>query len=167
MVSTPDSLTVGETLTLKLSIDGLESAILYLRGSSIADIDAEISEDTATFKVDTSEFEAGNYAIEIWAVTGGGRVLIHRARLRLNESIASQAEAVDQRSQAERIVAAIEDYIERGASSPHRRYRINNREIERYAISELMNLLSYYKQIVASERRKRTGRERGRILFKL
>jgi hypothetical protein len=128
---------------------------------------AQVTGYTAQFSVSTENLEPGIYGLEVWATISGKKTLIRQTRLVLKASIATQGSNVDQRSQAERIVAAIEDYIERGAQSPNRRYRINNREIERYMISELLKLLDYYKRIAASEKRKRTGQNRSRILFKL
>lgn len=167
MIEIPETITKGEALEISDSIAGVDSGELFLRGPSIHDENAVIDGDTFTFTVDTVTLEAGLYSLAIWLVIDGTNTLITQSRLEVLANIGDETEPSDQRSQAERIVDALEDFIERGASSPNRRYKINNRELERYTMSDLLDLLNYYKRQVAAENRARTGKGRAAVRFSL
>ena len=64
----------------------------------------------------------------------------------------------DIRSTARQIVEKIEAMIAGNAGEGVRRYKINNRELERYSVAELLQLLSYWKAQVRIEERKELGK---------
>ena len=55
------------------------------------------------------------------------------------------------------MVEKLEAMLEGNASKGVRRYKINNRELERYSVSELMEMLTYWKRQAAIEARKAKG----------
>lgn len=167
MIQLPEKLTVGERILIADSFTGIASGTLYLRGLSSLDVMGTVSGDSIEFEVNTEGLEPGLYSVAIWVLVDGQDRQVFRSRMKLLADIADQSAGTDQRTQAERIVEALEDFIERGASSPHRRYKINNRELERHSLREVLELLNYYRRRVAAETRKRTGRKRPGVKFSL
>lgn len=167
MIRFPAQLTVGERILIADSFAGIATGMLYLRGPSSLDVAGVVSGDSIEFDLNTEGLDPGLYSVAIWAVVDGQDCQVFRSRMQLLADIANQVAGTDQRTQAERIVEALEDFIERGASSPHRRYKINNRELERHTMREVLDLLNYYRRRVAAETRKRTGRKRAGVKFSL
>lgn len=108
---------------------------------------------------DTSPSAPGLYSFETWAFRGSTeRLLIERGQTKILPSILSgSSDEADQRSLAQRMVDMIEAMIAGNASAGVKRYRINNRELERYSLGELMQLLNYWRNRVAIENRKALG----------
>ena len=63
----------------------------------------------------------------------------------------------DERTTARTIVENIEAMMKGNATEGVRRYKINNRELERYSVAELMQLLSYWRHRMMQEERKDRG----------
>jgi hypothetical protein len=80
-----------------------------------------------------------------------------RQRLRVLPSASSIAPGTDVRSNAAKAVANIEAMLSGTASLEARRYRINNRELERYTVGELLQLLSFWRRELWAEDRRAAG----------
>ncbi len=83
--------------------------------------------------------------------------LISRESLTLEPSAIDRVTGSDIRSTARKAVKNIEAILAGGATIEARRYKINNRELERYSIAELLQLLSFWRKELADEERKEKG----------
>lgn len=160
MVTFPDQLTAGETLKASACATDAVSVVGYVVGAAKHTLLFEESGNTWTSDTDTTGWLAGPYRYEIWVTREDGtRQILQRGSLTVLASLeeAEGGEDFDTTTRAQRMVAKIEAMLEGNASAGVRRYRINNRELERYTLAELMELLGYWKRQLAMETRKNKG----------
>lgn len=160
MVTFPDQITAGETLKASVCVSDAASVVGYVVGAAKHTLTFEQSGNTWTSDTDTSGWLAGRYRYEIWVTRDDGtRQILERASLTVLPSLedAEGGEDFDTTTRAQRMVEKIEAMLEGNASAGVRRYRINNRELERYTLAELMELLAYWKRQLAMENRKAKG----------
>ena len=134
---------------------------LYLRGPASIDIEASRSAATYTFDADaaaTAGWSPGAYAWTIRATDGVDVVEVQSGRVTIAPDIATAGEGFDNRSHARKALEAIEAVIEKRASMDQERYRINNRELYRTPIAELLRLRNTYRAEVRREDAKASGR---------
>ena len=106
--------------------------------------------------VQTEGWPAGLYWFDVQAQDAeGNKWTLSRDRLELKPSLSNLPE--DSRTDAERMVEMIEAMMAGNASAGVRSYKINNRELERYGIDELLKLLTFWRNRLAKERRKARG----------
>ena len=106
--------------------------------------------------VQTEGWPAGLYWFDVQAQDAeGNKWTLSRDRLELKPSLSNLPE--DSRTDAERMVEMIEAMMAGNASAGVRRYKINNRELERYGVDELLKLLTFWRNRLAKERRKGRG----------
>ena len=106
--------------------------------------------------VQTEGWPAGLYWFDVQAEDAeGNKWTLSRDRLELKPSLTNLPE--DSRTDAERMVEMIEAMMAGNASAGVRSYKINNRELERYGIDELLKLLTFWRNRLAKERRKGRG----------
>ena len=141
-------MTKGETLQLSVS-DGAASSVEYrFGGPQTRAIAATKTGSDFSISADTSAWQAGAYAWQAWATfADSSKRIIATGTLDLADALG----VGDVRSNARKMVEMIESMMAGNASEGVRRYRINNRELERYSVTELMQLLSYWKQRVRRE----------------
>jgi hypothetical protein len=145
----------GETLTIQVDDTEATAVEFRLGGPQTRTITATASGSTWTGTQSTSEWTAGFYEWQAWATYAGGRVaVISRGNFNLEAALA----VGDRRSTAQRNVEAVQAMLEGNAGEGVRRYRINNRELERYSVAELLQLLSYWKAELKREERAEAGR---------
>lgn len=134
---------------------------LLLRGPSTIDISA-IAEDTNhLLRVEaaaTAEWTPGVYRWAMRAARGADVVTIASGTISVAADIASLPDGGDVRSYARRCLDAIEAVIEKRASIDQKRYVINNRELERTAISDLLKLRDVFRGEVKRENAAACGR---------
>jgi hypothetical protein len=107
---------------------------------------------------DTSAFVPGQWAAEIWAVDSfGSKSVLTTVSFTITPSIAVGG-SNDQRSQAQRAVENIEAYLANPNNFAAASYKINNRELQRYSIAELRDLLGYWKTRLREENIRASGR---------
>lgn len=131
-----------------------------MRGPGQIDLVAAGSSGTHTFSADataTAEWVPGLYVVSIRAANGASKVEVARTQITVNADLASVATPYDGRSDNEKALAAIEAVIAGRATIDQDRYRINNRELWRTPITELLRLQSFYKTRVRRERLKAKG----------
>jgi hypothetical protein len=159
MVAFPSSLTAGETLISEIPEGAYGSVFAIFVGPAKRQENFTLLGEVFKLSVQTQAWLPGDYAVELWGVSPMSRVLLCRTRLVIFSSISSQpvTTAYDPRSRAERMIEKVESMLEGNASEGVRRYKINNRELERYSITELMELLSYWKKQFQLEVRKARG----------
>lgn len=101
----------------------------------------------------TASWLVGAYAWAIWVEKAGERYTQQRGRLLVAANPDTLAAGTDMRSQAERGLDNINALLESRASDAQLRYKINGRELERYALQDLLRLKTMYENAVASEAR--------------
>jgi hypothetical protein len=163
MVTLPSQIVAGETFRAQACVSA-ESVAFYLRGPAAITVNAVL--DGAEWKAlaSTNSWQAGVYAIEVWAtnaVVNGETIpsyLVARSRIDVELSAMNGGAGFNALNTYEQIVQAIEAHLASGGQDPTwRRYKINNREMERYGAAELLKLLGHYKRLAAIERRKQKG----------
>lgn len=150
-------ITQGETLQLFAKADPSAVVTFYFAGASSHQVVATSTGETFTISVDTTAWTPGAYLVEMRSVLAGVTKVLARHPLNIRPALTAYPAGADLRSEAEKAIANIEAMLAGGATLEARKYKINNRELERYSISELMHLLGYWKRRLASERRKAAG----------
>ena len=160
----PNIITAGVTFracTTQPSFGDGWALFLYLRGPASIDIEASRTAATYTFDADpatTAGWAPGAYAWTIRATDGVDVVEVQSGRVKIAADIAAAGEGFDDRSHARKTLEAIEAVIEKRASMDQERYRINNRELYRTPIAELLRLRNTYRAEVRREDAKASGR---------
>jgi len=101
----------------------------------------------------TAGWAPGKYSWSIWVQKATERYTRQSGRIVVRINPADIAPGTDMRSQAERGLDAINALLESRASDAQLRYKINGRELERYALQDLLRLKTMYENAVASEAR--------------
>ena len=158
MVTFPKCLTKGENLKISYENASASSFTVYVRGAGSFDLNGALNAVNVWEATgDTSSLAAGEYMLEAWAEINGENLVVARERFTLQATLQDQTADVDFRSNAEKIVEAIEGFLASNGAT-YKRYQINNRELERYSIAELLKLLTHYKAIAANQKRKEQGK---------
>lgn len=142
--------------TLKLGVTSAETAAVEFRfgGPETRAIAATKSGDEFTATAPTVSWLPGLYAWQAWATFADATVaVIASGTLELSDPLS----VGDVRTDARKMVAMIEEMMAGNASKGVRRYKINNRELERYSVGELMQLLSYWRERMKREERAAKG----------
>lgn len=105
----------------------------------------------------TATWTPGAYWWAIRATDGVAVEEIERGDLVVLPDLVSAPVGYDGRSDNEKALAAIEAVLGKRATLDQERYRINNRELYRTPISELIKLRGFYARAVAREKRKASG----------
>lgn len=160
MVAFPATITAGETLKACASVSGASAIVAHIVGPSKQSVTYAEADGTWTGEADTADWSPGVYRFEVWVTLDDGtRRIDERGTLTVAASLETEegGEDFDARTRAQRMVEKLEAMLEGNASKGVRRYKINNRELERYSVGELMELLAYWKRQAAIEARKAKG----------
>jgi hypothetical protein len=160
MVAFPAEITAGETLKARMSVSGASSVVAHIVGPSKQSMIYTEDGSTWTGEADTADWSPGIYRFEVWvSLDDSTRRIEERGTLTVAASLETEEGGTDfdPRSRAQRMVEKLEAMLEGNASKGVRRYKINNRELERYSVGELMELLAYWKRQAAIEARKAKG----------
>ena len=159
----PNAIRAGVTFDVALAYPPFSadewSATLYLRGASAITLNAQA--DSFRFYASAEETGSWKPGIYIYAVrlSAGARVVeMETGTVQILPDIASLTEEHDARSQNRRILDAITAVLERRATQDQEKYRINNRELWRTPIPELLALKNHYAALVAAEEARNSGR---------
>lgn len=131
-----------------------------MRGPGQVDLVATGNSGTHTFTAAaaaTGDWLPGQYTVSIRATSGTNKVEVAQAQITVKPDLAAVATPYDGRSDNEKALDAIEAVIAGRATIDQDRYRINNRELWRTPISELLRLQAFYKTRVRRERMKAKG----------
>jgi hypothetical protein len=153
-------LTAGETLSMQIKAEPLATVTVYLAGpakKTIAAIESPAGSGCFAISADTQSWAPGAYAFEARQVSGGQNTSIKRGTLQILTPLDSIADGTDVRSTAAKAVANIEAMLSGTASLECRRYKINNRELERYSVAELLQLLTFWRRELSREERRNEG----------
>lgn len=106
----------------------------------------------------TATWLAGDYWFSMRATRGDDVVEVETGSITVMPDMATLTEGHDGRSQAQIALDAINAVIGKRATLDQQRYRINNRELYRESIAELLKLRDFYRLEVKREQQKACGR---------
>lgn len=166
----PSKFTAGTTFTQTVTTTAYPatdwSMRVLLRGPQPIDIVGGSDQNIHTLDAsatETASWPAGVYWYSVRVTNADGDVVeLESGKIEILPDIATIGGEYDGRSHAEKTLEAIEAVIEKRATIDQRRYRINNRELERMLPSDLMRFRDYYKDIV---RKEQASKKRGQTLF--
>ncbi|MFB9149536.1 hypothetical protein [Roseovarius ramblicola] len=161
----PSQITAGVTLDHTVAPAAYPASAgwtltLYLRGPQSIDIAATADGDdhvlgaTAT---QTGAWLAGQYWATLRASDGETVAEIEAGQVTIATDLAQVDGLYDGRGHAERVLTAIEAVIEGRATKDQERYRINNRELQRTPLADLMGLRDKYRAEVRAQKAARRG----------
>jgi hypothetical protein len=161
----PEKISAGFTFDRLLTLTGYPApdwtVTLLLRGPSAIDLTAT-AEGTQhrlhAAAATTAAWAAGNYWFSLRATDGTDVVEIESAQLTIIPDLAAADEVYDGRSQAQIALEAIDAVLAKRATLDQERYRINNRELFRTPISDLLKMRSYYAALVRQEKAAACGK---------
>lgn len=134
------------TLTAYPAPDWQVSAIL--RGPGSINLTAQADGTGHRFRVsaaDTAQWEPGAYWYSIRATDGTDVVEVESGEITIKPDLAAMSDGHDGRNHVQKVLDAIEAVLEKRATIDQERYRINNRELYRTPIPELLALRDRYK----------------------
>lgn len=131
------------------------SIVAVLRGP--APLDLALAHDGSSHRLQvpaavTSTWHPGRYAMSLRARRGDEVHEIDAATITIRPDISQLPAGADQRSHVERVLEAIEAVLERRATLDQEEYRINNRELRRTPIADLLKLRDRYRAELARMR---------------
>lgn len=147
----------GETLSIEITVDAV-SLTAQAVGPQNHALTASQSSNLWKIQADTTGWTAGRYLVGAMAtLSDGTKSRVPEAFVDVLPALSSITAGTDLSTQAETIVKNIELMLAGNAGAGVKRYKINNRELERYGVDELLKLLNYWKGQVLKESRKRRG----------
>ena len=169
-MATLTKLIAGETFNAEVQDADATGIVVSVRGPASANITLTASGSLWTGSAATDAWPAGRYAWQAMATYAGSvKRLVGAGHLVVEANLANVTGTAEQITTAADIVRKIEAQLAGNAEEGVRRYRINNRELERYSVAELLQLLTYWKNRAQAE----SARERGgnpfgpRIAFRI
>ena len=125
----------------------------FLRGPSVINLTASGGTFTADATA-TAAWTPGHYWYEVRAIKGNDAVLLDSGELDILPNIAAAGASFDGRSPNKIAYDSICAVLARRATQDQQRYIINNRELWRTPIHELLKLKAHYLALVQAETRK-------------
>lgn len=164
----PDKIGAGLTFSKLVTLTAYPAPVwvlsVILRGPGVINMTAiaEGSQHRLTASADVTEnWVPGLYSYSARVTNGTDTHEIESGQLVVEADLASATAGHDSRSHAQRTLEAIEAVIEKRASMDQESYRINNRELNRTPISDLLKLRDLYR----AEVRREQAAARGQNLF--
>lgn len=165
----PQKILAGVTLDELITVPGHPSDVwlvtLHLRGPAAYNVDLEplpaSGPDAFTLSLnaaDTASWLGGQFAYFLRAKRAGRVVELESGVLTVTPDLTNSDAVYDPRSHAERTLEAIEAVLEKRATTDQQRYSINNRELWRTPIPELLALRNQYRSEVRRQRAKAAGK---------
>lgn len=131
-----------------------------MRGPIAINLAATIDGDEFVFSADastTATWAAGDYWYSVRVTSGSAVQELESGQVTVLPDMATASSGYDGRTQAEIALAAIEAVLANRATKDQDRYRINNRELYRTSISDLVKLRDFYRDLVNRERAAKCG----------
>lgn len=163
----PEFLTAGLSFHKAVKLSdypvGTFALVLYLRGPGAYTITATEDGDEHVFEATpaaTADWAHGEYSYTVRASDGTDTFEVESGRVPIRPDLASAGAGYDGRSHARKALDAIEAVINKRASLDQERYRINNRELYRTPLAELVKFRAQYRAEVQREENKLRGKSR-------
>lgn len=162
----PDTIAAGLTFRKKLNLTAYPAdqgwgISIFIRGKSAIDIISMADGSQHLIDVQasiTATWQPSDYGYSVRAIHTSGEVYeIERGTLTITADMQTVTDG-DFRSHAQKVLAAIEATIEGRATIDQERYRINNRELYRTPMADLLKLRSQYRNEVRQEKAKACGK---------
>jgi hypothetical protein len=151
------ALTSGESFKIEITASDAASVQVEFAGPSHQTVSAVQGAPGWVATVTTTGWALGTYIYNVWATYADTtRSVIQRGSIEITAALANLPIGSIVSTSAQ-MVANIEAMLAGNATEGVRRYKINNRELERYSVGELMQLLTYWKQRLAREQRRARG----------
>lgn len=153
------TLRVTATLTAYPAPDWSLSVIL--RGAGTIDLQATADGNAHLIEVDaatTQSWAAGSYWYSVRVTDGTDTFEVESGTIQIAADLLSATADYDGRSHVKRMLDAIEAVMEKRATLDQERYRINNRELYRTPMAELIKLRDKYRNEYAREKQAKQGR---------
>lgn len=168
-IAFPGKITAGLNFTAEITATDYTAPLwqvyCILRGPGVVNIAAQSEGPTHRFSAtgaETAEWAPGLYAGSIRADDGAGNVHeISSGTIQIVPDLAQIETPHDARSENVIALEAISAVLSNRATLDQQRYRINNRELWREPISELMRLEAFYRVRV---NREKSGNRAGRLI---
>jgi hypothetical protein len=164
----PEKATAG--LNFQASVDYAADWTLtaIIRGPSAITLTATADGTAYTFTADaatTAAWAPGRYAYSIRATNDADVLEVSFGIMEVLPDLAAVSAPYDARSDNEKALEAIEAVLGKRATLDQDRYKINNRELWRTPISDLLKLRDVYRAAVRRERARNAGRSQwGRLI---
>lgn len=107
---------------------------------------------------ETASWVAGEYTYFLRAVSGDDAYLVEQGTVRVTPDATKIADGTDMRSDAQKSLDAIDAVLAKRATLDQKRYRINNRELERTDPKDLIALRAHFFELVQREKAKASGK---------
>jgi len=136
---------------------------LIMRGPESLDLPADRDGARHVWNVAatvTKAWSPGDYSYSLRATDGTEVLELESGRVQIKPDLAAVEAGYDGRSDNRKALEAIEAVLAKRATLDQERYRINNRELYRTGITELIRLRNYYKRLVVREEGIGRGRDR-------
>jgi hypothetical protein len=147
-------LTQGETLTIQQTVAGATEVEVRLGGPNTGTHAMTANGQEWSVNIATDAMEPGQYAAQIWGTFAGDvKRIVSTETFVLRPAL----RAGDMRTDAKKALDMIDAMLSGQAKEGVRRYKINNRELERYSIDELLKLRSHFAAEVQQENRRNKG----------
>jgi hypothetical protein len=147
-------LTQGETLTIEAIVADATAVEARLGGPSTSTDAMTLDGQTWRVNIATDAMQAGQYAVQVWATYAGN---VKRIAFTQTFELLASLRVGDIRTEARKALEMIDAMLAGQAKEGVRRYRINNRELERYSVAELLQLRSHFASEVQKENRRNKG----------
>jgi hypothetical protein len=163
----PTEITAGLTLSVPLDLPDYPqpewTVTAHLRGPQPIDIEAAVVADELRISaspVESAAWTPGAYWLTLRAVSATDVCEIDTGPVRIREDVSAAGAGYDGRTHAAKVLDAIKAVIEGRATLDQDGYKINNRELKRTPIGDLLTLRRQYEAEVANERNAASGRPR-------
>lgn len=160
----PETISAGISLRFDVSLSAYPvdtwTAALHVRGANVIDLTATVVDGVFRFEIPaatSAAYVAGPHAYSLRLSNGATVAEAEAGSLSIAANLASAAAGFDSRTHAQKTLDAIEAVIAQRATMDQMRYRINNRELERTPIADLLKLRATYRAEVAREQRAARG----------
>lgn len=170
----PLEITVGESLEWTKSLEDYPASgwelNYYFRGAGKGFNAVAVAEDddyrVAVERAVTAEMSAGLYAWEAWVSDGASEFMIASGETKVLQNLKTTAVTAtfDNRSQAKKILDAIDALILGRVPEDVHQYAIGNRQLQHIPVEQLIPLRETYAKLYAAELRRARVRQ-GKTLF--
>lgn len=131
-----------------------------IRGPAVIDLDSVADGDQHRFTataLQSAAWAAGQYQVSVRAIRGAEVVELDFKPLEIVLDFALVAAGTEMRSHAAIVLANIDAVLEKRSTQDQDKYKINNRELWRTPLADLMKLRATYQAIVRKEKAKAAG----------